>query len=179
MDKKNWKILKKNQKIQNLRCQKFDFQFFTKLQDSVSLRVFKLWQWSWLDEISHGDLTPPKTAVLGGNFFCNIFSRICRTLLIQSALKKTTQAGSFDMLVWYSISHIFSCKLIRSWKVFHKMTIFLRSTRFSHAHRSIILRKLTKISFSCDKISDMCFVTLKYIPIVFLDPKEYFMYAQF
>ena len=45
MDKK-MEIFEKIQKIENLRCQKFDFQFFTKLQDSVSLWVLKLWQWS-------------------------------------------------------------------------------------------------------------------------------------
>ena len=32
-------------------------------------------------------------------FFYNVFSRDCRTLLIQSALKKPTQVCSFDMLV--------------------------------------------------------------------------------
>ena len=35
-----------------LICKKFHFQFFTQLQDSVSLRVFKLWQWSNNEKVS-------------------------------------------------------------------------------------------------------------------------------
>ena len=49
---KNRKFLKNFKKIQNLGCKKFHFQFFTKLQDSVSLRVFKLWQWSNNEKVS-------------------------------------------------------------------------------------------------------------------------------
>ena len=49
---KNRKFLKNFKKIQNLGCKKFHFQFFIKLQDSVSLRVFKLWQWSNNEKVS-------------------------------------------------------------------------------------------------------------------------------
>ena len=85
----------------------------------------------WRRHISHGTLTPPKTAVFcGGNFFKHIFFCICRTLPIQSALNRWGQAGSFDILDYYSRWNIYQPTLTWTWKLFRKMAFFASQNFF-------------------------------------------------
>ena len=53
-------------------------------------------------------------------FFENIFFCICHTFLIQSALNRTGQSASFDILDWYSNLSIWLPKFTWSWNFFWK-----------------------------------------------------------